>query len=106
MEKYRVLFVAQEMDPYLLIGHMADVVRRTALAVQDSGMEIRVLMPRFGNINERRNRLHEVVRLSGINIVIDGDDYPLIIKVASCQVHVSRYISLTTRSSTNASLFS
>lgn len=83
MEKYRVLFVAQEMDPYLLIGHMADVVRRTALAVQDSGMEIRVLMPRFGNINERRNRLHEVVRLSGINIVIDGDDYPLIIKVGS-----------------------
>jgi len=83
MEKYRILFVVQEMDPYLLLGQMADIVRRSALSVQENDMEIRVLMPRFGVVNERRNRLHEVVRLSGINIVIDGDDYPLIIKVAS-----------------------
>ncbi len=48
-------------------------------------MEIRVLMPRFGTINERRHRLHEVVRLSGMNIIVDDDDYPLIIKVASLQ---------------------
>lgn len=83
MEKKRVLLVAQEMDPYLLITEMADLVRRTAISTQDGGMEVRVLMPRFGIINERRNRLHEVVRLSGMNIIIDDEDIPLIIKVAS-----------------------
>ena len=83
MEKKRVLIVAQEMDPYLLITDMADLVRRTAISTQDGGMEVRVLMPRFGIINERRNRLHEVVRLSGMNIIIDDEDIPLIIKVAS-----------------------
>ena len=55
----------------------------TMTRAQEHGMEIRVLMPRFGTINERRHRLHEVVRLSGMNIIVDEDDYPLIIKVAS-----------------------
>src|SRR3546814_3987535 len=53
--------------------------------MQENGYEIRVLMPRFGCINERRNKLHEVIRLSGMNIVVDENDNPLIIKVASIQ---------------------
>ena len=83
MEQKRLLFVAQEMDPYLALTEMASLVKRLAPMATDNGWEVRVLMPRFGVINERRNRLHEVVRLSGINIIIDDLDYPLIIKVAS-----------------------
>lgn len=59
------------------------MVHKLAIKSHEAGLEVRVIMPRFGVINERRHRLHEVVRLSGINIVIDNDDYPLIIKVAS-----------------------
>ena len=83
MEKKRVLFIAQEMNPYLDLSEIGKIVRKMPQAAQEEGYEIRVLMPRFGNINERRNRLHEVVRLSGINIIIDDEDFPLIIKVAS-----------------------
>lgn len=83
MDKHRVLIVTQEMKPYLAISQIAEIARNLPQYIQEKGMEIRVLMPRFGNINERRNRLHEVVRLSGINIMINDDDYPLIIKVAS-----------------------
>jgi starch synthase len=83
MEIQRVLFVTQEMNPFLGLTEMAEICRRLPQVTQESGLEIRILMPRFGNINERRNRLHEVVRLSGINIIIDDEDFPLIIKVAS-----------------------
>jgi starch synthase len=83
MEKNRVLFVTQEMNPYLSLTKIANVARALPQHMQEAGMEIRVLMPRFGTINERRHRLHEVVRLSGINIVMADDDYPLMIKVAS-----------------------
>ncbi|HNL83808.1 MAG TPA: glycogen/starch synthase [Chitinophagales bacterium] len=83
MEKKRLLFVTHEMDPYLVLTDAAHIVKKLAPFVNDNGLEVRVLMPRFGVINERRNRLHEVVRLSGINIIIDDDDYPLILKVAS-----------------------
>lgn len=83
MDKKRVLIVTQEMDPYLILSEISKVIQDVPQHVQESGMEIRVLMPRFGNINERRHRLHEVVRLSGINITVDGEDYPLVIKVAS-----------------------
>ena len=83
MEKTKVLYVTQEMKPYLELTDIAEKARELPQFAQDAGMEIRVLMPRFGIINERRHRLHEVVRLSGINIIIDDDDYPLIIKVAS-----------------------
>ena len=83
MEKKRVLLVSQEMDPYLVLSDIGNIVKKIAPFVHDNGMEIRVLMPKFGVINERRNRLHEVVRLSGINIIIDDEDHPLIIKVAS-----------------------
>ena len=81
--KKRILFVAHEMQPYLKISDIADIARSIPQSMQEMGMEIRVLMPRYGYINERRHRLHEVVRLSGINIMIGENDNPLIIKVAS-----------------------
>ncbi len=83
MEKKRVLIVTQEMQPYLLESEIASITSSLPQHIFENGMDIRVLMPRFGNINERRNRLHEVVRLSGINISVGDEDYPLIIKVAS-----------------------
>lgn len=81
--KKRILFIANEMSPYLEMTEFAEIVNRLAVKSNESGMEVRCIMPRFGVINERRHRLHEVVRLSGINVSIDGDDYPLVIKVAS-----------------------
>jgi starch synthase len=81
--KKRILFIANEMSPYLEMTEFAEIVNRLAVKSNDNGMEVRCIMPRFGIINERRHRLHEVVRLSGINVSIDGDDYPLVIKVAS-----------------------
>lgn len=81
--KKRILFIANEMSPYLELTDFAEIVNKLAVKSNDSGMEIRCIMPRFGVINERRHRLHEVVRLSGINVTVDTDDYPLLIKVAS-----------------------
>ena len=83
MSKKRVLFVTQEMNPYTTLTEISDIVKKLAPLTQNKGMEVRVLMPKYGSINERRHRLHEVVRLSGMNIIVDDDDYPLIIKVAS-----------------------
>lgn len=83
MSKTKVLIVSQEMQPYTAASEIANIARKLPQYIQENGMEIRVLMPRFGTINERRHRLHEVVRLSGMNIIVDDDDYPLIIKVAS-----------------------
>lgn len=85
MSKKKVLIVTQEMKPYTALSEIAEIARHLPQHIQENGMEIRVLMPRFGTINERRHRLHEVVRLSGMNIIVDDDDYPLIIKVASLQ---------------------
>lgn len=81
--KKRILFIANEMSPYLELTEFAEIINKLAIKSNDSGMEIRCIMPRFGVINERRHRLHEVVRLSGINVSVGGDDYPLVIKVAS-----------------------
>jgi starch synthase len=81
--KKRILFIANEMSPYLEMTEFAEMVNKLAVKSNETGMEVRCIMPRFGMINERRHRLHEVVRLSGINVSIDGDDYPLVIKVAS-----------------------
>lgn len=81
--KKRVLIVANELSPYLEFTDFAQILNKLAIKTFDAGLEVRVIMPRFGLINERRHRLHEVVRLSGINVIIDKDDYPLIIKVAS-----------------------
>ena len=83
MSKKRVLFITQEMNPYTALGEISDFVRKLPQKTVEKGFEIRVLMPKFCSINERRHRLHEVVRLSGMNIIVDDEDYPLIIKVAS-----------------------
>ena len=83
VNKKRVLIITHEMEPYLEITPTAHTVLKTTSFLNNNTTEVRVLMPRFGNVNERRHRLHEVVRLSGINIIVDEDDYPLIIKVAS-----------------------
>ena len=83
--KTRVLFVHQEIAPYLPETPMSLVGRYLPQATQEHGKEIRIFMPRYGNINERRNQLHEVIRLSGMNLIINDTDHPLIIKVASIQ---------------------
>ena len=85
MEKKRILFASQEVAPYLPDSPMAKIGRELPQGIQEKGKEIRVFMPRFGKINERRNQLHEVIRLSGMNLIIDDTDHPLIIKVASIQ---------------------
>jgi starch synthase len=81
--KKRILFIANEMSPYLELTEFSEIVNRLAIKANDSGFEVRCIMPRFGTINERRHRLHEVVRLSGINVSVDNEDFPLQIKVAS-----------------------
>lgn len=83
--KKRILFVNQEITPYLPENFQSKVGRFLPQGIQEKGKEIRTFMPRFGNINERRNQLHEVIRLSGMNLIIDDQDHPLIIKVASIQ---------------------
>jgi len=85
MEKKKVLFISQEITPYLPESEIATIGRELPQGIQERGKEIRTFMPRFGNINERRNQLHEVIRLSGMNLIIDDTDHPLIIKVASIQ---------------------
>jgi starch synthase len=79
----KILYVTQEMNPYTALSEISAIVEKLPQKAQEKSYEIRVLMPKFGNINERRHRLHEVVRLSGMNIIVDDEDYPLIIKVAS-----------------------
>lgn len=85
MEKTRVLFVSQEITPFLPETEMSLVGRYLPQGIQEAGKEIRTFMPRYGSVNERRNQLHEVIRLSGMNLIIDDTDHPLIIKVASIQ---------------------
>jgi len=85
MEKYKVLFVQQEITPYLNDSPMGIIGRYLPQGIQEKGKEIRTFMPRYGCINERRNQLHEVIRLSGMNLIINDNDHPLIIKVASIQ---------------------
>lgn len=79
----RILFVNQDIVPYVEETELAHMGRYAPQRVQEAGSEIRTFMPRWGNINERRGQLHEVIRLSGLNIPIDDTDHPLIIKVAS-----------------------
>jgi starch synthase len=85
MESKRVLFVSQEIMPYLGETRLSKISRDLPQGIQERGKEIRTFMPRYGSINERRNQLHEVIRLSGMNLIIDDTDHPLIIKVASIQ---------------------
>ena len=85
MEKKKVLFISQEITPYLPESEISEIGRYLPQGIQERGKEIRTFMPRFGCVNERRNQLHEVIRLSGMNLVINDNDHPLIIKVASIQ---------------------
>jgi len=85
MKGKKVLYVSQEITPYLPETEMSVIGRNLPQAIQEKGREIRTFMPKYGCINERRNQLHEVIRLSGMNIIIDDTDHPLIIKVASIQ---------------------
>ena len=85
MKKHRVLYVSQEIMPYLPESEMSVISRYLPQGIQERGREIRTFMPRFGMVNERRNQLHEVIRLSGMNLIINDSDHPLIIKVASIQ---------------------
>jgi len=83
MANLRILYIASEIDPFLNTSRVAEFVGKLAPAMQEKEAEIRILVPRFGVINERKNRLHEVVRLSGINIMVGSEEQTLTIKVAS-----------------------
>ena len=107
MAKKRVLFISQEIVPYLPESEMANIGRYLPQGIQDKGKEIRTFMPRYGCINERRNQLHEVIRLSGMNLIINDTDHPLIIKVASIQAaRMQVYFIDSTRSPTRKETFS
>ena len=83
MSHCKILYVCQEITPYLPESDMSVLCRALSQGMQERGNEIRTFMPRYGLINERRNQLHEVIRLSGMNLIIDNNDHQLIIKVAS-----------------------
>ena len=85
MKANKVLFITQEITPYVSESEMSTMGRYLPQAIQETGREIRTFMPKWGHVNERRNQLHEVIRLSGMNLIIDDTDHPLIIKVASIQ---------------------
>ena len=79
----KILFINQEISPYVPNSDMSVNGKDLPSKMQEEGFEIRTFMPKWGNINERRGQLHEVIRLSGMNLIIDDTDHPLIIKVAS-----------------------
>lgn len=83
MNGKKILFVSSELMPYLPENQVSQMSYETPRMVNSKGGQIRIFMPRYGNINERRHQLHEVIRLSGMNLVINDMDMPLIIKVAS-----------------------
>ncbi|ASK32012.1 starch synthase [Chryseobacterium sp. T16E-39] len=83
MPNQKILYITTEMYPYQEDTNMATVVNKMALKMHNEGNDVRVFMPRFGQISERKFQLHEVIRLSGMNIIINDLDQPLIIKVAS-----------------------
>lgn len=85
MANNRILFVSQEIAPYLPSNELSTLAKSLPQTIQGKGNDVRTFMPKFGSINERRNQLHEVIRLSGLNIEINGSDHPLILKVASMQ---------------------
>ena len=85
MAKKKILFINQEITPYVPETDMSIMGKALPQAMQEKGHEIRTFMPKWGNINERRGQLHEVIRLSGMNLIINDTDHPLIIKVASIQ---------------------
>ncbi|MBO4645534.1 MAG: glycogen/starch synthase [Bacteroidales bacterium] len=86
MAKKRILYITPEIFPYLPESYTSNICRFLPQGIQERENEIRTFMPKFGCINERKNQLHEVIRLSGQNIIVNNSDHPLIIKVASLQV--------------------
>ena len=85
MPTHKILFVNQEITPYVEDSYISKIGRFLPQSIQESGIDIRTFMPRYGLVSERKNQLHEVIRLSGQNIIIKDTDHPLIIKVASIQ---------------------
>ena len=85
MDVKKVLYISQEIHPYVPANEVSTMCCDLPRGIQEKGIEVRTFMPRYGIINERRNQLHEVIRLSGMNIIIDDTDHPLIIKVATLQ---------------------
>lgn len=85
MDANKVLYISQEITPYLPKTPMSTLGQMLPQGIQEKGTEVRIFMPKYGCINERRNQLHEVIRLSGMNLIIDDTDHPLIIKVATLQ---------------------
>ena len=83
MEKRKLLFVTSELTPFNDITEIAQKIADIPNHLASNGLDVRILMPRFGTINERRHRLHEVVRLSGINVMFNDEDFALTVKVAS-----------------------
>lgn len=83
MKAGRILFVNQEIMPFVPESENAYIGRYLPQFVQEQGREIRVFMPRFSHVNERKNQLHEVIRLSGMNLIVNNVDHQLIIKVGS-----------------------
>jgi len=83
MKNKNFLIASSGIYPYMSNNDTADLAYKIARVANSKGGQIRMFMPRFGTVNERKHQLHEVIRLSGVNIVIDDDDMPLIIKVAS-----------------------
>lgn len=83
MATNKILYVCQEISPYLPENELSKLSLELARQMQERGCEVRTFMPRYGCINERRNQLHEVIRLSGMNLIINDNDHQLIIKVAS-----------------------
>ena len=83
MAKKKILFINQEISPYVPDNSLSLMGKNLPQAMQERNHEIRTFMPKWGTINERRGQLHEVIRLSGMNLIIDDTDHPLIIKVAS-----------------------
>ena len=83
MATNKILYVCQEISPYLPENEFSKLSLEMARQMQERGAEVRTFMPRYGCINERRNQLHEVIRLSGMNLIINDNDHQLIIKVAS-----------------------
>lgn len=81
----KILFINQEIAPYVPDSELSLLGRDLPHSIQEQGFEIRTFMPKWGNINERRGQLHEVIRLSGMNLIVDETDHPLIIKVATIQ---------------------
>ena len=81
----KILFINQEIAPYVPDSELSLLGRDLPHSIQEQGFEIRTFMPKWGNINERRGQLHEVIRLSGMNLIIDETDHPLIIKVTTIQ---------------------